>query len=72
MDTQPTHLAMIPTREQRWNDMLSGLTPWELHWLFQGERELTLHDAYINREATMASIVEFIHGEVHHPPVPTA
>lgn len=43
-------------REERWNEFLASLKPWELHQLTKDEQELVLHDAYVNSETTIKAI----------------
>lgn len=43
-------------RELVWDTWLAGLSPWEIHWLCQHQRELTFHDDFVSGELSIENI----------------
>lgn len=55
---------VVHVKELRWNLWLSGLAPWELHYLTGSFRELDWHDDFFNGLVTLDELSVLL-GKVH-------
>lgn len=46
-------------REEVWNLFLSGLSAWELHWLFNNS-EMDLHDRFVDGAITLEYVTNLM------------